>query len=429
MLVKNKKIFIDEQHVSVSVPHNTDTKKIVADLIELNFFKYFVKNKMKIVMEDMLYISDKLDSSFLEIPKEYFEEFDKLTKGVSNVDNTLNIPMKNCLEFINEKDIKKYISELKRKPSLIIIGCINNIPESVLRNITYYFDRSKVIFYGDELLSSPETKNCNSHILSNAVYSLVYPYSDFKQSTHKKINSLLFKLRDKKTQCISSIPNNSTNISKLQSSEIDLDYIMEKLELGYNVVVPRRLFNIINSKLFNLFGSSSSLSCKLGDIFYTRFPFITYDENNNAIIIPALSKMSISFSDELVSYKDGKIIYLRNVTFTKPNGVKIDVKNVPIDYSGYLTNFEANEHIDNYEEFEELDLENPYSYDPQTLSILPFRLFTYIEQKYISSADLLLFLETYELDIFVKNKNVWFESISNVLDSLEIIYDTEFDEI
>ena len=428
MLVKNKKVYLEEQILSVNVPQNTDIKKIVADLIELNFFKYFIKNKMVIDMNDVLFISDSVLTDYIDIDRTYFEQFDKIAQRMGSVNSTFSIPTVNALKFMNPGFLDEY-SKTHERPTLIILGFINNIPEDVYVNLTNNIGRSKLLIFGDEVVSGVELDDYFSSILTNAEYNMVFPYSDNRQATHKKINSLISKLRDKKTQTLASVPSNSSNISKTQSDEIDVDYIMSKLDLGCNVVVPRRMFCAINSKLFNTFSNSSKLQIQYNDMFYTRFPFITDDEDGKPVVIPAMSKVVIELSQDLETTKDGIRVVLRDVTFTKPNGAKIDVRNVPIDYSGYLLNFDGNEHIDNYDDYELIEYDEPNYYDPQTLSILPFRVFTEIEQKYITSIDMLLYKETFENDIYIKNRNPWFQEIFNVIETLEIIHDTQFNDL
>lgn len=430
MLLKNKKVLLDEYKVCVNVPMNTQIHKIVAEIFELNFSKYFYKYNMNISLDDILFISDSNTKNFIDIPRSYFEEFDKLSKGLGNNDDRiLSIPSINAYMF-DDKSYAKKVLEDHNRPSLIIIGFINNIPEHVYNNILDVFGRTKMFVFGDELVPSAEFGDYHNRILTNSEYSISHSYSDYRVSLHKKINSLMTKLRDKKTQNTTVIPMSTSVVKRRIETDIDINYIQEKLDGGYNIVVPRRLLPQINSRIKNSFGDSSEITCNVGDTFYTRFPFVTLDSEDNPIVIPPLSKVTVSISNDAETNRDGRRIILRNLIITKPNGSKVDLDNVPIDFTGYLMQFDENEHIDNYDDFNDiLDNEDPIYFNPSTMSIIPHRIFSYVEQKYIPTFSMLVYLENFETEVAFKNRSLWFQDMFNVVDELEVIVSTKFNEL
>lgn len=429
MLVKIKKVLLDEQKVCINTPMNTQIHKIVADIFEFNFARYFENKNMRIDLEDVLFISDSNIRNYLDIPASYFTEFSQIqrTFGVEE-DRILSIPSMNAYVF----ESKEYYEELLKdriRPSIVILGFINNIPKSVLDNILMVFGRTKIFMFGDEIVSSPEFGDHFSTILTNSEYTINYAYSDYKNSIQKKINSVLSKLREKKFQNMAVFPVGTTTIKKTLNDNIDLDHINDSLNSDCNVVVPRRLLTQINSRVKNLFGRSSIISLEMGDVVYSRFPFITL-HNEKPIVIPPLSRININMSDSIETIKDGRRIVLKNVTITKPNGTKVDLRNVPIDYTGYLMQFDESEHIDNYDDFEDIHPdEDPLYMEPSTLSIIPHRIMTNIEQKYIQSHTLVVFLESLDLDSLYTNRSLWYQDMMGVIENLEVISSNRFNEL
>lgn len=429
MLVKIKKVLLDEQKVCINVPMNTQVHKIVADIFEYNYSKYFSKINMKIDLEDILVVSDSITSQYIDIPSSYLDKFTEISKKFNNSeDRILSIPCVNAYVFESKEYVEK-IFENKNKPTLVILGFINNIPKEILTNILDIFGRTKLFMYGDELISSPEFGDYFNAILTNSEYSLCYSYSDYKNSIQKKINSLLNKLRDERSQTMSIIPSGLNTIKKKFADEIDMDELQEKLEEGSCVVVPRRILTQVNSKIKNMFSNSSRIELIFGDTCYTRFPFVTL-KDDVPIVIPPLSKIIIGLSNEAETVVDDRRIILRNITVTKPNGARIDLNNVPIDFTGFLMQFDENEHIDNYDDFSEIsEQEDPLYFSPSTMSVIPHKILTNIEQKYIQVPSLVVYLENLDLDPVHRNRSLWFQDMMSVTDELEVIAANRFGEI
>lgn len=430
MLVKVKKVLLDEQKVCTNVPMNTQIHKIVAELFEINYSKYFSKIDMQISLDDVLFISDSITRKFIDIPSSYFEEFTELSEKFQSVsDQILSIPTVNAYIFESMEYVEK-VFENSNRPSLIILGFINNIPKHIMDNILNVFGRTKIYMFGDEIITSPELGDHFNNMLTNSEYVLSLSYSDYKNSIQKKLNSTLHKLRDKRTQNMSVIPTGQTTIRKRIEDEIVMDNIQDALEAGSNIVVPRRLVTSINSRIRNMFGSSSTISLDAGEIFYTRFPFVTL-VNDNPIVIPPGSKVSVQISNDAETFNEGRRIMLRNVSVKLPGSkYKIDLVNVPIDFTGYLMQFDENEHIGNYEDFNELtEYDDPLYFNPSTMSIMPHLIYTSIEQKYIEACSLVVYLENLDLDPIYRNRALWFQEMFGATDELEIIISSRFNEL
>lgn len=420
MLKVNKKVYATDNRVFVTCHLNMDVKIIIANIIETIFMKY-INRGIKVDFNDILFITDRCDetlsNSELTIPTKLLGDSAKYVKN-----RNIFIETRNALEFLNKEDSENYVDSRKYMPTLVILGFINNIPEEVFYNIDHSFRRTKLVTFGDTKIESGELENYYKKFLTSSEYFIDLAYHEHRNSEIKKINNTLDKFRDSKNG-INKITS-SANITKTQSNELDMDLIEDSLEDGCTVVVPKRLSPSINSRLRATSAASDILEIEPNVVYYTRFPFMA-NNGKEKVFIPPLTEVKIAQYYQTSTYRNGRRYILRTCVFFI-DGEEIVLKDIPIDFSSFILNFDPDEHAENYEDFEEIE-DTSIIYDPFTLQLLPNKIVTEIEQKYFKSRDLTLFIETFEFETQYVS-SCWYSQCCNVLESLNIIYSNYFDE-
>jgi len=420
MLRVNKKVYATDNRIYVTCHMNMDVRIIISNIIETIFMRY-INRGIKVDFNDILFITDRCDiltsTSDLVVPTKMLGESAKHVKNRNIMIETVN-----ALEFLNTEDSVDFLDKRKYTPSLVILGFINNIPEDVYDNIDQVFGRTRLVTFGDVKVESGELYNYYKKFLTSSEYFIDLPYYEHRNSSIKKINNTLDKFRDNKNG-INKITS-SSNITKTQSNELDMNIIEDSLEDGATVVVPKRLAPAINSRLHTSINPSDTLEIEPNIEYYTRFPFMAVN-GKDKVFIPPLTKMKIAQYYQTSTFTNGRRYILRTCVFYL-DGEEVVLKNIPIDFSSFILNFDQDEHPDNYEDYEEIENYDTV-YDPFTLQLLPNKIVTEIEQKYFKSRDLTLFIETYEFETQYVS-SCWYSQCCNVLESLHIVYSNYFDQ-
>lgn len=333
---------------------------------------------------DMLLISSDLDVDHLIVGSDVVRitiednnlDVEDLVTSKMNITNGFGIDVIHASKLckMNESDIIKLISSY----GSVFIGFIHKLPPEILDIINIV--KVPKIFFGDELVASPEWNNHHSNILSNAKYRIKSNYNIGRMSMDKKINSAINHMKSKDDGWLFS-----SAVQIIELDAIDRFNIIDLLSNEDNIItVPSRLYQDVITDIYtSTYGVSADLSTFIP--YYLKLPHtfnVGSDEHPNLKTFSAGTKLMImSIGDTFegltrccISIGDGDNSH---VVF----GALI---NTSTYQSSFNNNVIKNNIINNI-------------YDFYTVHITPFRLLPNEFVKYTKCENVYSFMETSEL--------------------------------
>lgn len=420
MIQGNKKIYFNRGQYVIETEFHTDIRKIIADTLEFLYHDEIVEYGINLNFNNVIFISSSVQyAEFIEIPKEYFEEF----QSIQNIDFPVKIFTVPPAYVLKPNSLYNF--------NIIIMGFINNIHPKYYDNISRY-STSKIILFGDPLIDAPEYNNYHMRLLTNAAYQQKLDPDMFRNSDKKRINIALNKFRKESFDLASISSNNAVNLTydSLLNTKILDDYINESLDNW--VIIPKHTMAKINSLMW-LNKKSARLDISMQDIFYTKYPFVIEQDNGDTITIPALSKVYILLDQEDTqrSNVNGHLCKSYSVMFEYKNKddkiIKIqNIQPIYIDYYSFLMSFDPELHGENHDDYLEMiyymdHIKEPNVIDDNILEIVPFRILTPEICKYVKIPNLLVFFE-------IEDRNInylydyWYKQLATAIDTINIKY-------
>ena len=420
MIQGNKKIYFNRSQYIIETEFHTDTRKIIADILEMLYYDEIVEYGINLDFSNIVYISNKARyAEMIEIPKEFFEEFQNL----QNIEFPVKVFAVPPAYLLKQNALFNF--------NVIIMGFINNIHPKYYDIVSRY-STSKIVLFGDPLIDAPEYNNYHMRLLTNAAYQQKLEPDLFRNSDKKRINIALNKFRKESFDLGSISSNSCVNLnydSQLNTQILD-DYINESQDNW--VIIPKHTIAKINSLMW-LSKKSARLDINMQDIFYTKYPFVLESYDGESITIPALSKVYILLDNHDVqrSNHNGHICKSYSVMFEYKNkdGKIVKIQNLPpvyIDYYSFLMGFDPELHGENHDEYIEMitfmdQIKEVGVIDDNILEIVPFRILTPEICKYVPIPNLLVYFE-------VEDRNInylydyWYKQLATTLNTINIRY-------
>lgn len=420
MIQTNKKIYFNRGQHIVEAEFHTDTKKIIADILELLYRDEIIDYGISLDFSNVVFISNSVQyPENIEIEEEYFEEFKNLTN------------IKFPISVYTVPPAYLYKTNALYNFNTIIMGFINNIHPKYYDIVSRY-NTSKIILFGDPLIDAPEYNNYHMRLLTNAAYQQKLEPDMFRNSDKKRINIALNKFR-KETFDLGSISSNNV-INITYSTKLLTPILSEFTNASPDnwCIVPKHTISRINSLIW-MSRRSPRLEISMQDILYTKYPFVLELDNGETVTIPALSKVYILLDNNNIvrSTTTGHLCKEFTVMFEYRNdkGKLIKIQNLPpvyIDYYSFLMCFDPELHGENHDEYLEMiyyieQNNEPNIIDDNVLEVIPFRLLTPEISKYVKIQNLLAFFE-------VEDRNInylydyWYKQLATTTESLDIRY-------
>lgn len=430
MIVVNEKIHFHKKMVVVETEMHTDIRKIVADILESCYHDDVCTYGLEIDTDRILFISDSAQEEYImEIDEEFFNDFkDKPTIKFPILINVYPAYKITDSDLFNDDIFFDY--------RMLIVGFINNISDSIWNIIKDKLHSTKSYIFGDSLIESPEYNNYFMKLLTNASHNLKLDPDKFKLSGAKRVNMALNKLRKDATDLSQLANNNAIHVDYTDS--VDISEIEDFLTTNESslVIVPKRFFSSINSRLWTS-TRESTIDIVAGDVFYSRYPF-TLINGKRIEVIPAMSKVRIVMDSNRMTHISGRDCKLYDVIFTfkrefEDIEVSISAKDVLIDFSSFLLNFSSEYHPGNMDEYDEVfsNMENydlSLMLDPTVLTLVPYRIVFSEDAKYSKSLSTLSFIEKNERSLGYKSDTSWYKHFCRTLDNIYIKYADDFND-
>lgn len=430
MIVVNEKIHFHKKMVVVETEMHTDIRKVVADILESCYHEDVCAYGLEIDIDKILFISDSAQEEYImKIDEEFFNDFkDK---------PTIKFPVLiNVYPAYKITDSDLFDDNMFFDYRMMIVGFINNISDSVWNILKDKLHSTKSYVFGDSLIESPEYNNYFMKLLTNASHNLRLDPDKFRISDAKKVNIALNKLRKDATELTQL--TNSSAIHVDYTDSVDISEIEEFLAANEDslVIVPKRFFSSINSRLWTS-SRDSTINIEAGDIFFNRYPF-TLINGKKIEVIPAMSKVRIVMDNDRKTQISGRDCKLYDVIFTfkrefEDIEVSISARDVLIDFSSFLLNFSPDYHSGNMEEYDEV-FANMEQYDfnlvldPTILTLVPYRIVFSEDAKYSKSLNTLSYIERNERSLGYRSDTSWYKHFCKTLDNIYIRYADDFNE-
>lgn len=433
MFIENNKMFFIGSKKVLETELHTDTRKIVADILELAFKDEIKDYELELDFSTVLFLSSNVTTpTVLEIPEEFFEEFQSLPNITFPVKITTCPPT----EVFN--------TDRMYNVSTLIFGFLNNIHPSIYDRVIKYAGLSVYIF-GDIQVEANEFNNYHINILSNALYSHKLDPDLFRLVDKKKINTTLHKLRKDTIINLSELSNSSL-VYVNYDLNIDLSYILNYLQTHENsiCVVPRGVLSRINSVLWTQTFGNSKIELKPNMEFYLKYPYTHITKDDKYVYIPALAKVNIVFepdSNYRVILENGHRLVSVKAYFEYNSIRYMPDTNILVDIDDLILSFDPSLQAENYYDYIRLldfqaDLEEKYT--PTQLKNLevtdhfiayltPFLIVTPEVVKYQNFNHILGYLELEERDLTFSYDS-YYKQFCRVLDSIEIHYAEIYNE-
>lgn len=425
MLNVNNKMYLNKRFAVIDVEFNTMFEIALAHILA-HTYSIADTHIEDIEFDDVLFISDRPTEKYLLLESNDFKEAG-VTMQRSNFPKRVRAVSAYEFNEVND-DLEKY----RDGNNLIIIGFVNTIPEHIFNNIVNFFGRMvNFAVFGDPIIDAPEHNSYFTRYLTNASISVKLEYDDYRISDIKKINNTLFKLRKDVTSVSDITASNHVHFSSCTDICVtDINEFLEKDPKNV-VVVPKRWYSLVNSFLFEFATSRSSLDFQMGDIYYTKYPWI-FEEKDEKFAIPPLTKITIlNIYNQLFVQKHRCFICDILLEY---NGDKKIVQNTVIDFTDYMFNFDASRHPENMEDFDDMvqniNVFNQHIYDSSVLKILFKPVLTSDMSKYAFNVDsITAYIETIERDSYYNNDFNWYKIFCNTLKDINVVTSDEFVDV
>lgn len=383
MIHEYTKIFLHRNIVTVTTDINMKPSVILAETLEWLFSNRFGKNKD--ILDSTLFITDSLSNNTNVTLSR--KDFPYIVDGEphlidyfpydDNEHTILGISIGHFLNLEKMGDMFNLLSPQKYK--VIILGFINNIPDTILNNIFKLYSNSLIVVFGDEVLGSINNDPMHLRFLTNCNLKLTSDRSDDRVSPNKKISAAIAQMR-KPTSKFGDIQSASivvdvkhtldeTNFKDIMDTESTLKVEGEK----YQIIVPHRLYNDIMSDVHNSIYGVEEIAIRMFRDYYNKLPLIHTNPDGSTHFIPPLTKMNV-LNIKMAGFKDGDSMLICDIICDYVDGVK-DIKliDVAINYSAYARSFNPEKHVFTHEVPNTL-LEK---WSPDILYLIPFPIITY----------------------------------------------------
>ena len=418
-MIKNEvtKKIIPYRATVVSCEMNLKLEKIVGQILSI-MATYDTSVFRDGNTSSVLFISSHIYSNTkIQIPK-LFVNFD--FPG-----DYLTVDAMSAYNFLNMNNFDK--SKLTNH-SVIILGFLNCIPETVLFTIVNNISSQLMYVFGDRLVDSPELGEYAQRYLANVQYDIRTDSSSGDLvSTKKRMSSLVKKLRESK-YTTNGNDEAFDGVTIRNNTDIPTGEIEAYLRDGGYVVVPKRFLAQINSIIYG----DTDVGPHVGSTVYNLTPYI-YQNDDMRLIVPPGTPITIINVGETYEVSGGLIKTIDMMYDI--NGVNNVLMGVPVNMTSYLLSFDPNMQIGNIDEYNYIlsNIQNTsYNesvHDFNFMYIAPFRLMSSNYIKYMEPNNLLCYIESIvRSDLYSKDTS-YFNSVCRVRDILDLRFNFEFNEV
>lgn len=425
MLNINNKMYLNKRFTAVDVEFNTMPEIVLAHILA-HAYSIADTHIEDIEFDDVLYIADThIQNGTLLLESNDFRE-----AGVTI--QRSNFPKRvRCCHAFEFNELNEDILPYREGVNLVVIGYINTIPEHIFTNIQNFFGSSvNYVVFGDPIIDAPEHNSYFMRYLTNSSVSIRLDYDSYRKSDKKKINNTLFKLRRDVTDTSDITASNHVSITS--SSSISIPDIANFLNSRENlVVVPKRLYPKIQSMLYQYITSRSLLDLQPGDVYLLKNTW-TCKQGNIRYVVPPLTTVRIMKIYNQVFIQNHRC-FVCDVSLEDPNGQFVLMNNVVIDFTDYLFDFDARQHPENLEDYDDIvrniNQFNTTIHDSSVMKIMFSGCITSDMIKYYPSKATRAYIETIGRDAYYTTDFNWYKIFCNTTELMDIVFTQEFIEI
>lgn len=427
MLNVNNKMYLNKRFTAVDVEFNTMREIVLAHILA-HSYQIADTHIEDIEFDDVLYISDKhIENRTLLLESNDFRE-----AGVTMARQNFPKRVRTCHAY-EFNELSEDLLPYREGINLIVIGYINTIPEHIFENIKNFFGSTmNIVIFGDPLVDAPENNSYFMPYLSNASVTIKLEYDSYRKSDKKKINNTLIKLRKDVTSLVDITNSNHVNVKT--TSVIDVDSIIDYINNFNNLVVlPKRFYAIVNSRIFQSATQRSNLNFEVGDQFILKHTWTFKQDGKNYVVPPLVLIRLMNIKGELNI--SGHRCIVCDVSVKDPNtdNPPMLVMDAVIDYTDYLFSFDQSQHPDNMEDYNDIVANinrfNSIIHDSSVAKVMFCNCVTSDMAKYYDSKYTLAYIETIERDGYYSSDFNWYKIFCNTLDGIDIVVTDEFTDV
>lgn len=425
MLNINNKMYLNKRFTAVDVDFNTMPEIVLAHILA---HAYCIADTHieDIEFDDVLFISDTyISNNTLLLESNDFKE-----AGVTI--QRSNFPKRvKCCHAHEFNELNDDLMTYKDGFNLIVIGYINTIPEHIFTNIQNFFgSHINYVVFGDPIIDAPEHNSYFMRYLTNSSVSIRLDYDLYRKSDKKKINNTLFKLRRDVTDTTDITTSN--NVSVTSTSTINISDIVDFLNSKYNlVVVPKRLHPKINSLVYQFITSRSSLDLQPGDKYILKTTWTCVQDGKRYVIPPLTTVRILKIYNQL--FIQNHRCFICDVSVEDDNNNFMIINNAVIDFTDYLFEFDASQHPENLEDYDDIvrniNQFNSSIHDSSIMKIMFTGCVTSDMMKYYPSRATRAYIETIGRDAYYTTDFNWYKIFCNTTEFMDIVFTQEFIEI
>lgn len=428
MLNVNNKMYLNKRFVVVDVEFNTMFEIALAHILS-HAYSITDTHIDDIEFDDVLFISDRTLPDYLLLESNDFKE-----AGVTM--QRSNFPKRvRTLNAYNFNELGDHLEPFSEGINLIVLGFINTIPEHIFDNIMSFFGRGvNYAIFGDPLIDAPEYNSYFMRYLTNASVSVRLDYDSYRASDKKKINNTLSKLRKDVSSLSEITASNYVSISCIDDVSINrIEEYLEQDNKKNTVIIPKRLYGTVSSKLYERKFGRSSLDFRPGDIYLTKFHW-TFKQDGNMYVVPPLTRIEIAQIYNQLFVMEHRC-FVCDLSVLYDDREPVYVKQAVLDFTDFLFNFDSGQHPENIEDFEEIMnninvFGNNTIQDSSVLKIMFTPVIISDMAKYYSNTEnTMSYIETIERDSYYTSDFSWYKHFCNTINQIDIVTSDEFIDV
>lgn len=437
IIKEGNRILMDGNTLPVLTDINIKIEYVIAEMIGYVFVTELTsgisRKDLQDIFDKVLILWDK-DTTIVDMNKchfEFVERYDKMFKFNDKEDHLGKIKVWSVNKFYKVFETNRELYNEFMSYSIICIGPLNRINPVIFNYIMDMYPTALRLLFGDEKLDSPENNNYHNRYLTNSNTIMSIPYFMGRDSDEKKVNSVIDKLRKTNVKLVDL----SAAVVKVFDTEmIDIDNVSNYIEDNNTlVIIPSRFIDSVNSRLFDYKYGDSKLDLQIGMELVLTHPFIVKAENNSeglSFIINPFTKVWIS---KVVRKFSSRGNYLYDIDIqVRHNDKLVLIKNVLLDWTYYLLQFNKDYHPENESDFNNVEYRSVVDtniWKPDILKCIPFMVTTISYAKYCIIDRIVGYVETIDSWMLEKHIGDLYSYISPITKEAIIHKAYNFDEI